>query len=417
MKIAGYVGDLLYDYECVVIPGLGGFITKDKPAQVIAVTNHFKPPFREVIFNIHLKANDGLLINYVARQEELSYGEAKSRVDMFALQCRNALDAGKRIRFYGIGTLSRDAEQHIVFTQDKSINYNPDAFGLGSFISPAITRTSDEEKVLGAIKKVVTEKKPVQETKPAPEKRKKILIATKKRTPFKSQLVFLMFVFLMMGVGYVYMHRDAMKYYWDKHAQKIPMFYTSPQSYLAKNIDLFPVGKMSYYTANWFPGLYKSDIKAETTTPHQSDISQATLIPMQSSNTLQVDNITTEEPVIANNTSVETPIESAKEELKSKPVAIENKPEIAPETSPVVAPPSASSFNYFIIAGSFNNENNARKMVSQLKSKGFEAMIADTNKNGMFRVAYKGFRTAEEASFELADIKNKHNQQAWVLKK
>ncbi|MFA5418773.1 MAG: SPOR domain-containing protein [Bacteroidales bacterium] len=417
MKIAGYVGDLLYDYECVVIPGLGGFITKDKPAQVIAVTNHFKPPFREVIFNIHLKANDGLLINYVARHEELSYNEAKSRVDMFALQCRNALDAGKRIRFFGIGTLSRDAEQHIVFTQDKSINYNPDAFGLGSFISPAITRTSDEEKVLGAIKKVVPEKKPVQDTKPAPEKRKKILIATKKRTPFKSQLLFLMFVFLMMGVGYVYMHRHAMRYYWDNHAQKIPMFYTSPQLYLAKNIDLFPIRKLANYSSNWFPGLYKSDIKAETSTPHQSDISQATIIPLQSSNTLQVENPTAGETILANSSPIETPVESAKEVLKSEPVAIENKPEIAPETSPVVTPPSASSFNYFIIAGSFNNENNARKMVSQLIAKGFEAMIADTNKNGMYRVAYKGFRTAEEASIELSDLKNKHNPQAWILKK
>ena len=69
MKIAKYVGDLLYDYECVVIPGLGGFISEDSSVSINEVTHNFSPPFRNVHFNIHLRANDGLLVNHVAQQD------------------------------------------------------------------------------------------------------------------------------------------------------------------------------------------------------------------------------------------------------------------------------------------------------------------------------------------------------------
>ena len=422
MKIAGYVGDLLYDYECVVIPGLGGFITKDKSAQVVAVTHHFKPPFREVLFNVHLKTNDGLLINYVARQEELSYREAKSRVDLFVYQCRLALDSGKRIRFHGIGSLANDENKNTVFTQDKSINYNPQAFGLGSFVSPAIVRTTNEEKVLGAIKKVVPEKKPV-ETASKVVRPKKILIANRKKSTFEKQLIFLMVVFFLMGVGYVYNHRHSMGYYAERYSHTIPLLYTGPHTFLATNINLIPYGKMSYYAPIYFPGLFNKENPSPTSVNPSLEYNQATLIPL-SSNTVQIDKESIEEPI------TEVIVETVQPVITEK---VEIKPEVIPEktitTKPVaknvsskpkpeaVATPAANSFRYFIIAGSFNNEHNALNLVNELKSKGFSAMIADTNKYGMFRVAYTGFQNEEEATLALVSIKNQQNHEAWLLKK
>lgn len=418
MKIAGYVGDLLYDYECVVIPGLGGFITSDKSAQVVAVTHHFKPPFREVHFNIHLKANDGLLINYVAHQEELSYREAKNRVDQFSFQCLRALDNGKRIRFHGIGSLAHDHEKNIVFTQDKTVNYNAQAFGLESFVSPAIARTSDEEKVLGAIKKAIPEKKATQETKTQPVRRKKPMLATRKRSTFAKQFIFLMAVFFLMGVGYVYMHRHAMGYYAERYATRVPFFYTDAPVYFATNIDLIPFGKMTYYTSIWFPGLFN---EAQTPSKDESQIPeviQAALIPMQSPNTVQKDELrtTTYEEKFEEPTTVVIETETPKEnvEILENPVS---KPVVTQPREIPSAKTSARNFAYFVIAGAFNNETNALNLVQQLRKEGFDAMIADTNKYGMFRVAYKGFHSAEEAANALAVIKDQSNPQAWILKK
>ncbi len=423
MKIAGYVGDLLYDYECVVIPGLGGFITNDKSAQVVAVTHHFKPPFREVHFNVHLKANDGLLINYVARNENLSYGEAKSRVDQFSFQCMRALDNGKRIRFHGIGSLSRDADKNIVFTQDKSVNYNPEAFGLGSFMSPAIARTTDEEKVMGAIKKAIPEKKA---TPPETPKRtsapKKPMLATRKRSTFANQLIFLVVVFFLMGVGYVYMHRHSMGYYLERYATRVPFMYNNPQSYFATNIDLIPLGKMTYYSTLWFPGMFKdqTEIPVDNTTP--ADVTKATLLPMQSPNTVHKDDLETvtfditEEPETNNSPVVEEPEAQPKENILRTSVAKEVVTSGSSQT-PIAREINATDIHYYIIAGAFSNESNAINLVKKLKQEGFNAMIADTNKYGLIRVAYEGFKTSDEASKKLVSIKNQHNPKAWVLKK
>jgi hypothetical protein len=419
MKIAGYIGDLLYDYECVVIPGLGGFITNDKPAQVINVTHHFKPPFRVVHFNAHLKTNDGLLVNYVAAKENLSYREAKSRVDQFAFQCTKALENGKRIKFHGIGNLHLTPEKNIEFTQDLSINYNPQAFGLGSFVSPAIARTTEEEKILGAIKKVTTEKKPETKTthvdKKPPRKR---MVATRRKTPFVKQLIFLMVVFFLMGAGYIYMHRHAMGYYYDRHASKVPFLYTNPHSYIARNINMFPFGKITYYAISYFPGLFQ---KQQTDTPNseQPEINKASLLPpMKSANTISKE--TLKEKTIENKEDLAEKVDSEKP-VVAEPVQESPKemPEVKTtekiiEISPVKV---QRHFSYFLIAGSFNSEANARKLVAELRNKGFQAEIADTNKYGMYRVAYEGFETETEALQRLQVIKSQNNPEAWLLKK
>ena len=124
MKIAKYVGELLFDYECVVIPGLGGFIAEDKPVSINKVTDKFSPPFRKIHFNIHLRANDGLLVNYVAQQEQIGYKTAKQKVDKFVFLCHNALNEGKKINFKSIGSISYDKDRNILFYQDGRINYN-----------------------------------------------------------------------------------------------------------------------------------------------------------------------------------------------------------------------------------------------------------------------------------------------------
>jgi len=423
MKIAGYVGDLLYDYECVVIPGLGGFITNDKSAQVVAVTHHFKPPFREVHFNVHLKANDGLLINYVARNENLSYGEAKSRVDQFSMQCMRALDNGKRIRFHGIGSLSRDNDKNIVFTQDKSVNYNPDAFGLSSFMSPAIARTTDEEKVMGAIKKAIPEKKPTAPETPKPTTPpKKPMLATRKRSTFANQLIFLVVVFFLMGVGYVYMHRHSMGYYLERYATRVPFMYNNPQSYFATNIDLIPLGKMTYYSTLWFPGFFEDTDNVPVNNTAPAEVSKATLMPMQSPNTVHKDNLDasanqiSEEPETTVIQKEEEPEAQPEETVVSSPVV---KKVVTPEPAqtPAASENNTANIHYYIIAGAFSNESNAVNLVAKLRGEGFNAMIADTNKYGLIRVAYEGFRTSSEASQRLVNIQNQHNPKAWVLKK
>ena len=67
MTIANYLKDLLYRYDCVIVPNFGGFITNNTSAQIHRSTHTFYPPSKQVGFNVNLSYNDGLLANYIAK--------------------------------------------------------------------------------------------------------------------------------------------------------------------------------------------------------------------------------------------------------------------------------------------------------------------------------------------------------------
>lgn len=422
MRVAKYVGDLLFDYECVVIPGLGGFITDDKSVLINEFTHKFKPPFRKVHFNAHLRANDGLLINHVAQEEQINYKIAKSRVDNFVFQCKNALDNGKRINFKNIGYLFQNADKNIVFHQDISTNYNPNSFGLTSLVSPVIERESDEQKVKKVIKTALdstskkskhTDRKPSQDVNKRHQQSHNIQ-ASRRLSSFSKQLVFLAIIFGLMGSGYIYMRRDAMGYYLNRYASHIPFFYSSVNDYLANNINSTPVATLSRNTASLFPTVTNNtttvDIKKTPVTKSEWEIINNT------NNTPVEESIKTEEivsePVVelSNDAKPETSVSKA---IPAK-VNVENS---TSEPKKAVVKPTISSIQYYIIAGSFANENNAKNLVSELKSKGYKALIADTNKYGMFRVAFLETNSKQNADSRLTEIKNNYNPKAWILSK
>ena len=425
MKIARYVGELLFDYECVVIPGLGGFIAEDKPVVINKVTDKFSPPFRKIHFNIHLRANDGLLINFVAQQENIGYKTAKQRVDKFVFLCHNALEQGKKINFKHIGSIYYDAEKNVSFDQDNSINYNADSFGLTSLVSPSIRRPSDEEKIKKVVKSAIdstkgkkktterVDKKEAQQVKPV----KRVVQARYKQSPLTNQIIFLAVVMFFMSLGYVYVRRHAMSYYAERYASYIPFFYSSVNDYLASNINSTHVAKLSRGTASFFPFVLDKDnnlVPEQNKTELEVDDKdgQVSIIPVDVINVAEEDN--------PNNITV-----GDEEVINDQPVElIIHNTEPAPEEEVVVIVPNSKpaatrivTDKYFIIAGSFSKESNAKKLVNELKMKGYNAMIADTNKYGMFRVAFRSFNNRSVANKELLAIREDASPTAWLLVK
>jgi len=419
MKVAKYVGDLLYDYECVVIPGLGGFLTKDRSVSINEVTHSFSPPFRNVHFNVHLRANDGLLVNHVAQQEQIGYKTAKQRVDQFVFQCHNALDAGKKINFKNIGSIYYDSEKNIVFQQDSKINYSSNSFGLSTLVSPAIRRVTDEEKVKKVVKSAIdkksTRRKPVdrkskKEEKSIPSSGRK-MEANRRKSTFTNNVIFLLVVAFLMGSGYIYMRRDAMSYYFSRYSSHIPFFYSSVNDYLSSNINSTHVAQLSRSTASFFPAILEEDkepvviVEPVITNEENPDDMGSSDITIKSdeqptpglSDENNEDVIVTDEKTYSDNTTSTEKIEN------TRPVKV----------SPTVSNLKANRF--FIIAGSFSKESNAKRLVQKLNNQGFEALIADTNKYGMFRVAFLSIDNRKTADMKLLAIRNENNSDAWLL--
>ena len=145
-----YISELLFVNDCVIIPGLGGFVANTRSAFLNPAQHTFTPPSRRVAFNASLRTNDGLLANYLSRRVGLSYGEALTRIKQFVDEVLAKLQAGDQVWMDKIGALSFDNENRIQFEPDLTENYLTDAFGLVSIHSPAIRR----EEVTAKVKKL-----------------------------------------------------------------------------------------------------------------------------------------------------------------------------------------------------------------------------------------------------------------------
>ena len=424
MKIARHIGDLLYDYECVVIPGLGGFLTNDKPASIQPNSHHFYPPHKQVMFNAYLKTNDGLLVNYIAREENISYKEAKTQVDKFVYLCDNALKSGKRINFHKVGSLYLNKNEQIVFEQANTINYNADAFGLTGFVSPAIQRSSAEEKLRKAVdsgnkKKISTAKEtkkhdrkitPKQDT--ATEKKQAKLIASRVRSPYKTQLVFLVSLIIAMMIGWGFMNKDTVNTYYNNYSSMIPLFYSQPNAYVIDNIDKVPIAKMSSSNfGSWWISLFeKSEAKASPIIKKENPAKTSKV----KTNVVQHD---AKMPALeVKKTENPAPVKTK----RTKAVPTVSVTKVPPEKS--AAKPSAAkqmtpSRRFFIIAGAFKSMHNVRALMRSLKNQGYAPLVAGENAYGWRRVAFGVFNSRLQAEKQLQMIREKDSPSAWILVK
>ena len=147
MQLTTYIADLLYRYECVIIPGFGAFLTRYQSAHIDEISNTFHPPSKIVSFNKQLQANDGLFANYVASVEKFSYETALQKIRNYTAEISAALAAGKKISFKNIGEFYLNEEKSLQFEPLRQQNFNTSAIGLTSFVSPKISREVYKEAV------------------------------------------------------------------------------------------------------------------------------------------------------------------------------------------------------------------------------------------------------------------------------
>lgn len=147
VKIDFYIADLLYSYDCVIVPDLGGFVANYAPAQIHAIQHKFTPPSKRLSFNSNLKNNDGLLTNHIAERRSISYEEANGLIKSFVSQSITGLNQGDKIHIEKVGTLYLDPEKKIQFKAEESNDFLLDSFGLSDFRALPIEREGAQERI------------------------------------------------------------------------------------------------------------------------------------------------------------------------------------------------------------------------------------------------------------------------------
>ena len=137
MKLDKYIEGLLYRYECVVIPNFGAFITSVNPAKPNE-DGVFVPP--SISFNSKLQKNDGVLANYIAEVNDISFDEAMKIIKLNVSNFRNMILNKEDVTFDKVGVISHN-KNILEFKSSKSVNYLKQAFGLSNVSISIIKRS------------------------------------------------------------------------------------------------------------------------------------------------------------------------------------------------------------------------------------------------------------------------------------
>ena len=164
MQLENYISDLLYRYDCVIVPSFGAFLTNSTSAKVHQSTHTFYPPKKVLSFNEQLLSNDGLLANYIAEVEKIPYAVATENILNQVKAMKSYLVEGETIKLENIGELILNTEGKIVFSPSFHINYLTDAFGLSHFtLNDAIVKREVYKETVVAVETItpiaITEQK------------------------------------------------------------------------------------------------------------------------------------------------------------------------------------------------------------------------------------------------------------------
>lgn len=154
MVLEHYIGELLYRYNCVVVPTFGAFLTQKTSARINDTTNTFFAPTKSIGFNQQLTSNDGLLVSHIAQAEKRSFESVLTSIEKIAGHWTSQLATGEKLSLPQIGLLWTNAEGKIQFQPYLEVNYLTSSFGMASFNAIPVTREILKEEVVSLEEKI-----------------------------------------------------------------------------------------------------------------------------------------------------------------------------------------------------------------------------------------------------------------------
>ncbi len=369
MEITHYLSELLYDHDCVIIPGFGGFVCNYHPAQIHPGHHTFHPPYKKILFNNELKANDGLLASHIAINKKVSFNDALQLIDDFSANLTEKLETGKKLTLESIGIFYLDEEGNIQFEQDNKINYLKDSFGLGTFVSPPIERRAFKPE---------RKPEPVLADRKQPAKPNRILQAAAYWSSGIAATILL--------VGLILLNFSSFDDFANNQTGWIPRIWQNNE------IDFRPVQNQE---------------------PVQ--VSAENIIPQKSKETF-VDS--EKEASVTESESTLEISENLPEKVATQPTP---EPESTPapsvdEVKPLIQTEKMNQRMYHLIAGSFERAENAKDLMQMYTSEGYDPKIIGQAENGNYRVSIAAYIRKDEALTELEKARAKYNPAIWMLR-
>ncbi len=125
-----HIKELILLHDCVIIPGLGGFVANYKPAQFDPDRGTASPPSKHILFNRNLVHNDGLLYGHVSQVTGYGYKDVQEQALAYIEGIRRDTRKGTKFLIGGLGYFYLDGENRIQFSEEEGNNFLLESYGL-----------------------------------------------------------------------------------------------------------------------------------------------------------------------------------------------------------------------------------------------------------------------------------------------
>lgn len=198
IKLDRHIEILLLGNDCVIVPGLGGFVAHHISARYDEQDGLFLPPYRTLGFNAQLRMNDSLLVQSYVDAYDLSYPEALQQIENEVDEIYRRLDEEGLFELNDLGSLSRNADGNLEFEPFESGILTPFYYGLSSFSFKKLE--NQKQSALTTIE-VKTQKQGVVFVDDSDSENKRLSISMRALRNVTAAAVFLTAVFLVAFPG------------------------------------------------------------------------------------------------------------------------------------------------------------------------------------------------------------------------
>ena len=139
MKISSYIFELLQSHDCVIVPNFGALVARNISAKISSDGSKIFPPNKELSFNKNLVKNDGLLINAISSNENISYEGAEQKITNWVRRTNKKLEKQRYFEIKNIGSISLENTKYVFVPNQNSI-FLKSSYGFNSIDSSQITR-------------------------------------------------------------------------------------------------------------------------------------------------------------------------------------------------------------------------------------------------------------------------------------
>lgn len=383
IELAQHIEVLLLENDCVIVPGLGGFVAHYTPAMRVAEENVFLPPTRIIGFNPQLKMNDGLLVQSYMAVYDTDFSDATRIVEKEVAHIFTALHEEGKVDLPNIGELRYSIHGIYDFVPYDHKITTPYLYGLDSF----------EMQELAELKKPYMEKTIRYSVPVVPEDKKRRFEIKFNRSYLSNAVAMIAVVALFFFLSTPIENTEVVE---GNYAQLLPN-------------ELFEMIEKESLAINPIVVSRKADTPKASAQKNTGQKAKKKVVPVA------VREVKVGQANAQNAPVVSQPKQQAAEVSSS--TSVTTKSEIQKTTAGTVAPSLVSAQKYHVIIASVGTEKDAEAMAKQLIEKGYphaKAFVGD----GKMRVSIESCGTETEAYQALNRVRqNETYKNAWVLKK